>query len=210
MNACGRRPAASRRARMKRSIGVRFQAGSATAGGVGAARGATLQKRPPSAAVIPCAWPGRRRGRGSTKPSRGSWAPRRTQAATNSISSGASLPSGGICGAPASQRIARIKRLWSGSPGTIAGPESPPWAQPSRRSSRRPPLISSSAAWHPRQRAASSGAIDSVKPGSTTAGSDSAANDRGKDPGESNTIPPAIAPATVALPLHHAPVTAMV
>ena len=61
-----------------------------------------------------------------------------THAASTSISPGWSFDFGGIAASDESWRTARINRLASGSPATIAGPESPPRRSDSSESRRRP------------------------------------------------------------------------
>ena len=54
----------------------------------------------------------------------------------------------GICSSSVC-RMARMRMLFSGSPGTMAGPESPPFRTPSRLSRKRPPLaLPAEALWH--------------------------------------------------------------
>ncbi len=52
-----------------------------------------------------------------------------------------------------------MSRPLSGLSSTMAGPESPPFAQPSRESSRNAPFTFSSAPWHSKHRCVSSGRI---------------------------------------------------
>src|SRR4051794_13101512 len=74
----------------------------------------------------------------------GHGAPAFTQSVSASISDALKRPPFGILRAVVC-RTARISRLFSGSPGTIAGPDLPPLRSASRESSRRPPIFSS--AW---------------------------------------------------------------
>jgi hypothetical protein len=71
---------------------------------------------------------------------RGSGAPKVIQSRIFEINSSLSFFFGGICKSGSVWLTARSKRLFSGSPGTIAGPCSPPLAQPLRESSTNPPL----------------------------------------------------------------------
>ena len=67
-----------------------------------------------------------------------------THSVSAAISAADSLPpfsGGGICRSSSWYRMALIRRLSSGLPGTIAGPLSPPFSQPSRVSKARPPLV---------------------------------------------------------------------
>ena len=63
---------------------------------------------------------------------------------------------GGICRSLSTLRTALMSRLSSGLPGTTAGPESPPAAQPARLSSRKPPRCFSGP-WQPTHRAINNG-----------------------------------------------------
>src|SRR5262249_62212995 len=63
-------------------------------------------------------------------------APALTQATSASTSSGFSFPPFGIFSASVC-RTARISRLFSASPGTIAGPDLPPFSSASRESTRK-------------------------------------------------------------------------
>ncbi len=77
----------------------------------------------------------------------GKLAPARTHSTRASISSGLSLPPFGIFKSPVC-RTARISKLFSGSPGTIAAPDFPPLSNASRESSRRSPYgLSRSTLW---------------------------------------------------------------
>src|SRR5439155_15859883 len=66
-------------------------------------------------------------------------APALTQASRSAISEALSLPPYGIFSAGSVCRTALIKRLFSASPGTIAGPRLPPSRMPSSVSRRKPP-----------------------------------------------------------------------
>ena len=75
---------------------------------------------------------------------RGSGDPRPTHSTKEAISASASFPPcscGGICGPSSTYCTARIKRLSFGFPGVIGDPRSPPFCQPSRVSSARPPFV---------------------------------------------------------------------
>ena len=63
----------------------------------------------------------------------------------------------GIRGKPSACCTTFSSVLLSGSPGTMAGPVSPPRSNPSRESTRRPAIADSP--WHAKQLAASSGRI---------------------------------------------------
>jgi hypothetical protein len=84
---------------------------------------------------------------GTPEPSRGSAAPSLTHRSKSAITSGGSLPLGGI--SKFSKRSAWTSRLASGSPGTIAAPLSPPLRTASRLSSSSFPCsFSAFSEWH--------------------------------------------------------------
>ena len=163
-SAAGFRPRASSPATMKRSRSLATSPGSETAGGV-AATGLVKLHHDPAASLV---MPPRRASR-----TRGSAAPAAIQVARSSISLGVSAgpaSSGGIAETPSACFTARISRLASLSPGTIAGPESPPLTQPCRESSARPPLVLPVAVeWQPWQRATKSGRMRLSKRSSSAA-----------------------------------------
>ena len=164
-SAAGFRPLDSSSATMKRSMSLATRPASETSGGI-AATG--LEKLHHDAAASRF-MPPRRASR-----TRGSAAPELIQVARSAISPGVSAgpaSSGGIAETPSAPCTARSSRLASLSPGTIAGPESPPVCQPCRESSARPPLVLPMAvAWQPWQRATRSGRMRFSKRSSSAAG----------------------------------------
>ena len=70
----------------------------------------------------------------------GHGAPARTHSTSASTSDGFRRPPFGIFSVSRVWRTAWIIRLLSGSPGTIAGPDRPPFSSPSRESRRSPPI----------------------------------------------------------------------
>ena len=79
----------------------------------------------------------------------GHGAPAFTQASMSAICCGGSAFFGGICMSEFFQRMASTSRLFSGSPGLMAGPVSPPLIHASRLSSISPPLsLSEVELWH--------------------------------------------------------------
>src|SRR5215469_8324610 len=139
-------PSFSNCARTKRSMGVLDHFVSLTAGSGGFFRGRKDQKL-------------RRSGEMTYLPSllevtadavlAGQAAPALTQASKSAISAGFNLPPYGIFNAGSVWRMALIKRLFSASPGTIAGPRLPPFFMPSNVSRRKPP--SCELVWQPKQ-----------------------------------------------------------
>src|SRR5688500_8161220 len=73
--------------------------------------------------------------------SRGSGAPRLIHSSKSATSAGGSGFFGGILRSGSVRRIAFTSKLFSGSPGTITGPNSPPACQPLRESRVSPPFI---------------------------------------------------------------------
>ena len=93
----------------------------------------------------------------------GQAAPSRIQCSKSAMTaSGNRLPGGGGIFRSSICRSARINRLCSGWPGTMAGPESPPRINASRRSTRSPLLILAGP-WHRQQLAARTGRIRASK-----------------------------------------------
>src|SRR6266851_9489269 len=82
-------------------------------------------------------------------------APASTHWRRSEICSLVSFPSGGILIRSCVWLSARIRRLCSASPGTIAGPELPPFNACSRESSCSPPIFAS--VWHVKHRLARMG-----------------------------------------------------
>ena len=162
----GASPSASSRARMNRSSAPRGHASSATAGGSAASTGCHAQ----------CSRRRFSRSNGSdgsgvpaaTVAASGHGAPISTHAIRLSTCAGARAPVGGINTGRPCTRCTR--GLACGSPGTTAGPLSPPASSPSRLSSRSPPNgVSNAAPWHWKHCSASSGRI-SVSKNSTCSG----------------------------------------
>ena len=81
-------------------------------------------------------------------PSRGSGAPIFTQYFSASISASESLYFGGIWRSGSAWPIALMRRLFSGLPGSITSPESPPSIQPASVSRASPPLVFALEEWH--------------------------------------------------------------
>ena len=71
----------------------------------------------------------------------GHGAPAAIHAARSFCAARGSALLGGIFSSSSAWRTARTSRLFSGWPGTSAGPEAPPCSQPLRESSDRPPFI---------------------------------------------------------------------
>ena len=114
-------------------------------------------------------------------PAFGQVAPSATHAARSALAgSGNGLP-GGILSASSAWLTAWISRLPFGSPGTTAGPPSPPSSIASRESSRSPPLAFF-APWHLTHVPASTGRTLSSK------------NASGSSPAQCNGPPPSRAP----------------
>ena len=153
--AAGAMPTASSRGWRKRSISLWMAGPSAPAGTGTGARGWKAHQFCASSRLMPPIF---------TPTERGSGAPALIHSTSTAISSAASRgrgwplwsSSGGIDDSPSTPRIALRRSDASGSPGRIAGPESPPFCHPSRESSARPPLVLAPA-WHWRQWATRNG-----------------------------------------------------
>ncbi len=152
----GRRLATSSRERMNRSMGSVAQAVSRTSGIVGGVTDLKHQRSErnrnwvsQSAVRLTTVW---------CCPVRGSAAPSRTHRTRSATTLSGSLGrSFGMALSARSCLTAWISGLASGFPGTMAGPESPPFRSASRESTRSPPLAVPSAPWQSRHRSTSTG-----------------------------------------------------
>ena len=90
----------------------------------------------------------------------GATAPAFTQRASVSISRGDNFCFGGICRSASVNSTARTSKLFVASPGTTAGPRSPPRSAAARLSSRKAPSCFSGP-WHDTHFATKSGFISS-------------------------------------------------
>ena len=147
-SADGLRPAASSRANMNRSIGLRAHAGRDTLGGCGR----LIAWNDQCAALAA--------GEGFADGS-GQGAPSSIQRSMAAILASGSFPSGGMLRVSDWSRAART-RLSEGRSTEIAGPRLPPSSRPSREASERP-LVRSRSLWHWEQRVWRIGRISDSK-----------------------------------------------
>ena len=150
----GASPCCCMRASTKRSSGCWLQAVGFGVGGCGWVRGWKAQCFRTAAGSTP--------DLATATLSRGSGAPSFTHCSSAATSSEPSARLGGICKSLSFRRTAWMRRLLSGSPGTMTAPCSPPFCQPGLVSRRRPPSCFFSP-WHFWQCSMKSGRIFASK-----------------------------------------------
>ena len=145
---------ASKALSTNRSISLMTRAWSRTCGGATLASGCQAQCDAPAIGSGPDGFPG------LTTVADGQTAPSSIQVFNKAISAAGSFPAGGMAVSASRYSTALNKRLSADFPGTIAGPESPPFNAVSRESSRRFPLsLAALELWHDWQRSMRTGRI---------------------------------------------------